>query len=59
MYPHKNFWAKVPGSGIPVIVGADCHNPTQIWDGCMQESLDILSWIGITPCDTMEEAAAQ
>jgi len=59
MYPHKNFWAKVPGSGIPVIVGADCHNPTQVWDGCMQESLDILSWIGITPCDTMEEAAAR
>ena len=56
MYPHKNFWAKVPSSGIPVIVGSDCHNPTQVWDSCMAESLEILKGLGITPCETMEEA---
>lgn len=56
MYPHRNFWAKVPGSGIPVIVGSDCHNPTQVWDERMLEALGILNWIGITPFDTIEQA---
>lgn len=56
MYPHRDFWAKVPGSGIPVIVGSDCHNPAQVWDDRMQEALGILNWIDITPCDTMEQA---
>lgn len=56
MYPHLNFWKKVSGSGIPVIIGSDCHNPTQVWDDCMLKSRDILQELGITPIDTMEDA---
>lgn len=56
MYPHKNFWSKVVGSDIPVIIGSDCHNPTQVWDDCMLKSRSILQELGITPIDTLEDA---
>lgn len=32
MYPHENFWLRAAKSGLPVVVGSDCHNPTQMWD---------------------------
>lgn len=56
MYPHRKFWERVVGSGLHVIVGSDCHNPTQVWDEAMSRSLEILSEMGITPCDTLEQA---
>lgn len=52
MYPHVNFWTKVVHSGLEVIVGSDCHNPTQVWDGCMPRGIQFLKDLGITPVDT-------
>lgn len=56
MYPHINFWKRAAGSGIPVIVGSDCHDPAQIWDDSMTKAFDTLRELGITPIMTMEES---
>lgn len=53
MYPHMNFWNKVPGSGLRVIIGSDCHEPCQVWDDCMRKSLETLQGIGITPIEVL------
>ncbi len=53
MYPHRKFWEKVPGSGIRVIVGADSHEPNQIWDGMMDKALEVLEELGIQPIETL------
>lgn len=37
-YPHPGFWSRVSGSGLPVIVSSDCHNPDVLWDCCMDEA---------------------
>lgn len=55
MYPHMNFWRKVAGSGLRVIVGSDCHEPCQVWDDCMLRSHQILHEIGIVPMETLED----
>ena len=49
MYPHENFWLRAAKSGLPVVVGSDCHNPTQMWDSCMDAALENLKRYGITP----------
>lgn len=54
MYPHMNFWNRVAGSGIRVIVGSDCHDPKQVWDGCMDQAIDTLKSMGITPIETID-----
>ncbi len=59
MYPHPNFWKKVPGSGIPVIIGSDCHSPTQVWDECMHQSQAILQTLGICPITLLEDGSSQ
>lgn len=53
MYPHMNFWKKASDSGIRVIVGSDCHEPCQVWDECMERSLQILDGIGIMPIQVL------
>lgn len=55
MYPHMNFWKKVSGSGLRVIIGSDCHEPCQVWDDCMVRSLQTLNEIGIVPMETLED----
>ena len=55
MYPHMNFWNKAAGSGIPVIIGSDCHEPHQVWDECMTRSQQVLKDLGITPIEILEE----
>lgn len=56
MYPHRKFWERAVGSKVPVIVGSDCHNPTQVWDEAMSHAMEVLAQIGITPFETMEDA---
>lgn len=56
MYPHMNFWKKVAASGASVIIGADAHEPAQVWDSCMDKSMAILRELGIRPAATLEEA---
>ena len=56
MYPHMNFWEKVAGSGASVIIGADAHEPAQVWDSCMDKSMEVLRELGIRPAATLEEA---
>lgn len=58
MYPHRNFWSKVANSGIRVIVGSDCHNPTQVWDNCMARAFRELEELGITPMIVLEKDRA-
>ena len=54
MYPHARFWRKVKESGLPVIVGSDCHEPCQVWDDCLPRARQDLSEMGIVPLDDME-----
>lgn len=54
MYPHENFWKKAAASGLPVIVGTDCHNPTQVWDDCMDRALAELERYGIKPLEILD-----
>lgn len=46
-YPHLNFWKKVSNSGLPAIVGSDCHNPINIWDNAVEDSIKNLSELNI------------
>ena len=54
MYPHINFWKKVAAAGLTVIIGADAHEPYQVWDPCMDQSIDILRQLGIQPIDALD-----
>lgn len=49
MYPDIRFWKQVAKTNIPVIVGSDAHNPTQIWDFALEQSYKNLNNLGITP----------
>lgn len=54
MYPHKSFWEKVSHSRIQVIIGSDCHNPTQVWDHFLPDSYEIIKSMGISPIEIIE-----
>lgn len=54
MYPHHRFWEKAARAGVPVVIGSDCHEAGQVWDGCMPESRRILLEMGITPLEVVE-----
>ena len=54
MYPHMNFWQKAIGSGVQVIIGADAHEPSQVWDACMEKSIWVLRDMGIEPMECFE-----
>lgn len=56
MYPHINFWKKVAETDASVIIGADAHEPYQVWDGCMDTAIAYLRDLGITPIETLEQA---
>lgn len=55
MYPHPRFWEKAAKAGAPVIIGSDCHESGQVWDGCMPEARRILLEAGIVPLDFLEK----
>ncbi|MDE7218342.1 MAG: histidinol-phosphatase [Oscillospiraceae bacterium] len=54
MYPHRRFWEKAAEAGVPVIIGSDCHEPAQVWDGCMSAAREMLQTWGITPLEMIE-----
>lgn len=35
-YPHQNFWKKVAKNNIPVLINADAHHPSNIYDDKME-----------------------
>lgn len=51
MYPHRAFWTKVAETDIRVIVGSDCHNPSQVWDDATDNAYACLKEYGITPLE--------
>ncbi len=53
MYPHALFWSKAADAGIRVMIGSDCHNPSQIWDAAMEEAYIRVREIGLQPVLTM------
>lgn len=54
MYPHERFWHKVAETNVPVVIGSDCHEASQVWDSCMPASRDMLLGMGITPLEAVE-----
>jgi histidinol-phosphatase (PHP family) len=55
MYPHMNFWKKAAEAGSVVMIGADAHEPYQVWDTCMDQAIEVLCSLGITPLKTLDE----
>ena len=51
-----NFWKKAAAAGVTVIIGADAHEPYQVWDPCMDQAIQVLRELGITPIETLEDA---
>jgi histidinol-phosphatase (PHP family) len=39
-YPHIRFWEQVANTNIRVIVGADAHQPYQVWDSAVLEAIE-------------------
>lgn len=48
-YPHENFWHMAANTPVKVIVGSDCHNPSQVWDDAMDLAYRKLQEFGIKP----------
>lgn len=38
-YPHPKFWNMVKDAGLRVIIGSDCHAPSQVYDESMQTAV--------------------
>lgn len=55
MYPDIRFWQNVARTDIPVIVGSDCHNPSQVWDQAMDQAYRELESLGIRPLLQIED----
>ena len=53
MYPLENFWKKIPGTGIQIIIGSDSHNMTEIIDYAIDKAEEKLAELGITPIDRL------
>lgn len=53
MYPHMNFWQQVAKTSCRVLIGADAHEPYQVWDPCMEKSREVLHTLGIAPIETL------
>ena len=53
MYPHRKFWEKAARSEAKVIIGSDCHEPSQVWDEQMARAQKVLAELGITPLLTI------
>lgn len=54
MYPHKAFWKSVSKARIPVVIGSDCHNFSQVWDESVEQAYIRLQELGLTPLETIE-----
>ena len=39
-YPHRRFWERAAGAGVPVLIGSDCHSPEKLYDEFMY-----LAWL--------------
>lgn len=39
-YPHPKFWSMAKEAGLKVLVGSDCHNPSQVYDESMQTAVN-------------------
>lgn len=52
-YPHIKFWNRVSNTDIPVIIGADCHNPNQIWDESVVKAYEIAKSFSLTIIDSI------
>ncbi len=48
-YPYETFWKKAASAGVRVIVGSDCHEPSQVWDESVERSYQNLKKLGIVP----------
>lgn len=48
-YPHAKFWRTVATTDIPVIVGSDCHDPSQIYDASVDTAYQEVKDLGIDP----------
>ena len=58
MYPHIKFWEAAAQTGLPVIIGSDCHEPCQVWDEQMDKAKAMLRALGIVPLEQMEDRIA-
>ncbi|MCD8067609.1 MAG: histidinol-phosphatase [Lachnospiraceae bacterium] len=48
-YPHRRFWEQAAQANVRVMVGSDCHEPSQVWDEAMEQAYQDLEKLGIQP----------
>ena len=53
-YPYPPFWQEAARAGLPVLVGSDCHSPSLIWDGAMEEAFRLAGEWGLHLTDRLE-----
>lgn len=46
-YPHAGLWEKVAKTNISVIIGSDCHNPVQMYDGFVEKAYEDAAKMGL------------
>lgn len=46
-YPHPKFWSMAKDAGLKVLVGSDCHCPSQIYDRSMQSAIRMANSLGL------------
>lgn len=58
-YPHPLFWEKAAKTDIRVIVGADAHNPEQVFDRVVQDALKTVSSMGLNLTNSIFETSGK
>ncbi len=46
-YPHLKFWEKVSKTNIRVLINADAHSPSQVYDEAIQKSVEATKALGL------------
>ena len=46
-YPHPKFWSKVAKTNIPVLINADAHHPSNIYDDKMELAYKLVGEWGL------------
>lgn len=47
-YPYAPFWRRAASAKIPVMVGSDCHEPSQVWDDAVEYAYEQLKGFDIS-----------
>lgn len=53
-YPHRKLWEKVAQTGIPVVIGSDCHQVRQVYDEAVEKAYEEAEKLGLRVVTELE-----